>query len=66
MLKFLVRFNTHANADWSDRPRSAYLVVEADTSDDAREVVRAKEKHGVRWIGSVHQAEVYQRATGQF
>ena len=58
-IKFMVQFNTHGNADWSDKARSAYLVVCADTSDEARELVRSQEKHGKRWIGSIHQATVY-------
>lgn len=69
-LKFLVRFNTHALEDNSDKPRSVYRVVEADTSSDARQVIcdmrQNDEQVGGRYIGSVHQAEVYQRPTGQY
>lgn len=52
-----VKFNTHKNADWSDPPKSAKVTVAADTADEARELVRSREKHGSRWIGSIHTAD---------
>lgn len=69
-LKFLVRYNTHEFADCSDKPRSAYRIVEADTNAEARDIVCAmranNEQVGKRWIGAVHQAELYLRPTGTF
>ena len=52
-----VKFNTHKNADWSDPAKSASVTVAAPTADEAREIVRSREKHGKRWIGSIHSAE---------
>jgi hypothetical protein len=63
-LKFRVAYLTHTYVDCSDRPRLAYRIVNADTSDEAREIVRAMEKVGNRYIGMIHQAEVYAAAAG--
>ena len=59
MSKFRVAYLTHKYIDCSDKPRLAYRLVEADTSDEAREIVRAMDKAGSRYIGMIHQAEVY-------
>ena len=59
-LRFRVAYLTHAYGDRSDTPRLAYRIVDADTSDEAREIVQAMDKAGSRYIGMIHQAEVYQ------
>lgn len=63
-LRFRVAYLTHGYIDCSDKPRLAYRIVNADTSDEAREIVRAMGKVGNRYIGMVHQAELYRGATG--
>ena len=55
---------THAYIDCSDKPPLAYRIVEASTSDEAREIVRAMDKIGSRYVGMIHQAEVYSTPTG--
>jgi len=69
-MKFLVRFNTHQYPDCSDKPRSAYVVVDADTNAEARQIVCDKrnneEKHGKRYIGLVFDAEIHLRPSGTF
>ena len=69
MIKFLVRFNTHALED-SDKLRSAYRVIEADTSSGASQVICDTQTDedglvGGLYIGVVPQAEGYQRGAGQ-
>ena len=59
-LRFRVAYLTHAYGDRSDTPRLAYRIVDADTSGEAREIVQAMDKAGSRYIGMIHQAEVYQ------
>ena len=62
-LRFRVTYLTHAYIDRSDKPRLAYRIVDADTNDEAREIVRAMDKVGSRYIGMIHQVEVYQGPT---
>lgn len=57
MQKFRVYFNTHKYVDWSDEARPASVVVKAENPDAAREIVRSREMHGKRYIGSIHTAE---------
>lgn len=61
-MKFRVYFNTHKYVDWSDEARPASVVVKAETADEAREIVRARARHGKRYIGSIHQAELLENA----
>lgn len=58
-MKYRVAFLTHQYIDLSDKPRLTYRIVNANTEQDAMDVMRSKEKVGSRYVGMVHQAEPY-------
>ncbi len=57
MQKYIVHYNSHKYFDFSDPARPGQKTITANTPGEAREILRAKEKIGQRFIGMIHNAE---------